>query len=94
MQVDLGGFQFREDLHVFSYQDNGGPCCYTAFTKKHERSGRGYLAVVKMAALKDIARRLQLALIELPEDREVADLYFTPADQVAVCKRPAGRRAR
>lgn len=92
MQIDLGGFQFREDLHIFSYQDNQSGCFMTVFTKKLDRSKKSCIVLLKMNSLKDIARELNLAVVAVPAETEITDMFLTPSNKLAVCKVPIGSR--
>lgn len=92
MQIDLGGFQFREDLHIFSYQDKPEGCFMAAFTKKEEISKRSFVVLIKLSSLRDIAREVELAIVPVPEETEITDMFFTPSNRLAVCKRPSGSR--
>lgn len=83
-QIDLGGFQFRKDLHIFSYQDGQQDDILVAFTKKDEVTNRQFIVLLRSESLKDFARSISLAVIEVPEGKEVTDMFLTPSGSLAV----------
>lgn len=84
-KIDIGGFQFRKDLHAFSYQDSELGYVMSVMTKKDDHSDKTFLALLKVDGLKDLARLINIAVVEIPEGKEITDMFITPSGKLATC---------
>lgn len=54
-------------------------------TKKDDTSDRVFLAFLRVNSLKDLSRMISIAVVEVPEGKEIRDMFMTPSGKLALC---------